>query len=294
MRYDYHREPGGKSGEESMRIGIALFTALMCLTPALAQERIEIPNGTEKPLIGVAYRPAGAGPFPVVVALHGCGGLTGSNGTVSLRHADWGKRLAERGYLVVFPDSYASRGLGSQCLVKDRTVRPGKERVADLQATRQWLLQRSDVVKDRISLLGWSNGGSSVLWAVAADKKPKDNGPDFRSAVAFYPGCRLLAQAADRKDWENRIPLLILIGDKDDWTPAAPCQQLAAATVAAGRRTAVVTYPDAVHEFDHPNRETIRRKGLAFTANDTGEAMVGTNPEARADALNRVPDFLAQ
>jgi dienelactone hydrolase len=277
-----------------MRIVMALFLILMGLTPAVAQERIEIPSGEDKPLAGIVYRPAGAGPFPVVVALHGCGGLFGAGGTISTRHSDWGRRLADQGYLVVFPDSYASRGLGSQCLVKDRTVRPGRERVADVLVTRQWLLQRADVMKDRISLLGWSNGGSSVLWAIAADRKPKDSDPDFRSAVAFYPGCRLLAQSAERKDWENRIPLLILIGDKDDWTPAGPCQQLAATTVAAGRRTAVVTYPNAVHEFDHPNRETVRRKGLAFTANDSGEAMVGTNPEARADALRRVPDFLAQ
>jgi dienelactone hydrolase len=261
---------------------------------ALAQERIELPMGDGKPLSAALYRPVGQGPFPAVVALHGCGGLTASNGQVSARHEDWGKTLASKGYMVIFPDSYGSRGLGSQCLVKDRTVRPAKERVADAIAAKNWLQQQADVKADRVSLLGWSNGGSSVLWSVAAEKKPKDAQPDFRSAIAFYPGCRLLAQSAERRDWESRIPLLILIGEADTWTPSAPCKQLVATAVAQGRKASIITYENALHEFDHPNRKLTKRTGLAFTSDDSGEAMVGTDPTAREDAMIRVPAFLDQ
>ncbi len=263
-------------------------------TVAPAQERVELPMADGKPLSAAVYRPAGAGPFPAVVALHGCGGLVGSNGQPSARHADWGKILASKGYLVIFPDSYGSRGLGSQCLVKDRTVRPARERVADAIAAKSWLQQQADVKPDRVSLLGWSNGGSSVLWSVATEKKPKDGLPDFRSAIAFYPGCRLLAQSAERRDWENRIPLLILIGEADTWTQSAPCKQLVATAVGQGRKASIITYENALHEFDHPNRKLTKRTGLAFTSDDSGEAMVGTDPTARDDALIRVPAFLDQ
>ncbi|MGL4634983.1 MAG: dienelactone hydrolase family protein [Beijerinckiaceae bacterium] len=259
-----------------------------------AQERIEIDVADGKPLLAMVYRPAGAGPFPAVVAMHGCGGLNGSNGLPSARHDDWGKVLSSKGYMVVFPDSYGSRGLGSQCLVKDRTVRPGRERVGDALAAKAWLQQQSSVKADRISLLGWSNGGSSVLWSVSSDKKPRDGKPDFKSAIAFYPGCRLLAQSAERRDWENRLPLLILIGEADTWTPSGPCKQLVASMVGLGRKASIITYDKALHEFDHPNRQLTKRTGLAFTSDDSGEAMVGTDPTAREDALIRVPAFLDQ
>ncbi|MGL5116675.1 MAG: dienelactone hydrolase family protein [Beijerinckiaceae bacterium] len=276
-----------------MRRLLALLLFCAFVPPLAAQERVEIPNGLDAPLKAVLYRPSGPGPFPAIVALHGCGGLLGTSGRMGARHADWGERLAAQGYLVLFPDSYASRGLGSQCLVRDRTVRPGRERVADVRLARNWLLERSDVKPDRLSLLGWSNGASSVLWAIAKDRKPLDGKPDFRSAVAFYPGCRLIAQSAERRDWEGRLPLLILIGEADTWTPADPCRQLVATMTANDGKGSIITYPNAVHEFDHPNRKAEKRSGLAITGDGSGEAMVGTDPAAREDALKRVPDFFS-
>jgi dienelactone hydrolase len=268
---------------------LALLTCLSSV-PLAAQERVEIPGGDEKPLKAILFKPAGQGPFPAVIALHGCGGL-GTRGGLGARHADWAERLRALGVMVLFPDSFGSRGLDSQCLVADRTVRPGRERVTDTYAARAYLLARSDVSADRISLLGWSNGASSVLWSIAADKKPRDGQPDFRAAVAFYPGCRLVAQAAERRDWENRIPLLVLIGEADTWTPAAPCRQLVRSATQAGRQASVVSYPGAAHDFDHPSLKLTRRTGLAFTGDGSGEAYVGTDPSAREDALLRVPDF---
>ncbi|MCA3563799.1 MAG: dienelactone hydrolase family protein [Methylocystis sp.] len=262
------------------------------LAPARAQERVEIPQGEARPLKAVLFRPSGPGPFPAVVALHGCGGLGSGTAMIGGRHADWGQRLADQGYIVLFPDSFGSRGLGPQCLVRDRTVRPSKERVSDAYAAKAWLQQRPDVIADKVSLLGWSNGGSSVLWSLADERKPQDGRPDFNAAVAFYPGCRQVTQSAGRRDWASRLPLLILIGEADTWTPAEPCRDLVKLMQAGGRNATIITYANAVHEFDHPNRQPTKRTGLAFTSDDSGEAMVGTDYEARADALARVPAFL--
>ena len=275
-----------------MRILALFFSFFAFFGNANAQERVEIPSGNGKPLVGYLFKPKGQGPFPAIVAMHGCGGLGGSRAPVGQRHTDWGQQLSAKGYIVIFPDSYGSRDLGPQCLVKDRTIRPGRERVLDALLTKVWLQKRTDVLSSRVSLLGWSNGGSSVLWSVAADRKPKDDSPDFNAAVAFYPGCRVMAQSAERGGWFNRLPLLILIGESDTWTPAEPCKQLITLAKAAGSQADIVVYPNAVHVFDHPDQKPTKRTGLAFTGDDSGEAMVGTDPAAREDALQRVPTFL--
>jgi dienelactone hydrolase len=138
-------------------------------------------------------------------------------------------------------------------------------------------------------LLGWSNGGTTVLYAVRAGGR--GGSADFAKAVAFYPGCRTLAESGR---WSTRMPLLILIGAEDDWTAPEPCVALASAAKARGEPVSITVYPGAFHGFDHPNQPLRLRTGLAFTAKGDGEARTGTDPAARADALSRVPAFLAR
>ncbi len=267
-----------------------LSLALLWASAALAggYERVSIPMDGGH-LDGVFFRPPGTGPFPAVVALHGCGGLWREQGKLSLRHADWGERLAAAGFAVLMPDSYGSRGLGSQCGVKDLTVRAGRERVADAAAARIWLQQRDDIRAGRIALLGWSGGGSSVLTAIRKDRRPADGRPDFTRAVTFYPSCRAQSESPS---FAARLPLLILMGEADDWTPAGPCSYLAKAAQGRGEKVEFVLYPGAVHDFDHPRLEVKERENIAYSASGTGKVTVGTNPAAREDALRRVEAFL--
>src|SRR5712671_5966288 len=198
-----------------------LATVLMYLAIVIASETAGANESVEftdagMTLRGVLFKPQGAGPFPGVVALHGCGGLVNRSGKIVRRFQDWGDRLSAAGFAVVFPDSFTSRELPAQCRVRERKVRSAHERVADAQAARHWLQGQAWSAKDRVSLMGWSNGAIASLWAVRPRVGPRDGAPDFRSAVAFYPGCRRLGQSA----WSARIPTLILIGHADDLTPA--------------------------------------------------------------------------
>ena len=59
--------------------------------------------------------------------------------------------------------------------------------------------------------MGWSQGGATTLSVI--DQKRDD---PFRSAVAIYPYC-------NRMLFDLNAPLLILIGEKDDWTPDNMC-----------------------------------------------------------------------
>ena len=128
-------------------------------------EPVEFHDG-DITLKAIVYRPEGAGPFPAIIGMHDCAGLTNSSAAVAVKYREWAQLLVKDGFVVLFPDSYGSRGLGNQCTARNRPVRPDRERVADANASRRWLGQQPDVRADHISLLGWSNGGSSVLWTV--------------------------------------------------------------------------------------------------------------------------------
>jgi poly(3-hydroxybutyrate) depolymerase len=85
-------------------------------------------GGTPIALRGLLLRPSGAGPFPAVVALHGCTGLFDKQGDLIAREAAWGQLLTARGYVVLFPDSFGPRGVASDC---EGSVRPWAERSYD-------------------------------------------------------------------------------------------------------------------------------------------------------------------
>ncbi|TPN84326.1 dienelactone hydrolase family protein [Mesorhizobium sp. CU2] len=276
-------------------VALSGLFALWLAQPVIAAEQepesVSIPaDGENQPgvLDARLFKPQGQGPFPAIVAMHGCSGLWSSK-TIGLspRHADWGRRLAALGYVVLFPDSYGSRDLGPQCKNDDRRVEPYRERVEDANAARRYLQTLPYVKPDAIGLLGWSNGGSSVLYTVRPKDRPKAGSPDFRAAVAFYPGCTAIA---DKGDWATRVPLLIVMGEADDWTPAKPCKALADANP---DKVKLILYPGAYHDFDNEAQKLHELHGLAYTANDDGIAHAGLNPAAREKALKDVPDFLA-
>lgn len=275
-----------------MRAIFALVTVAAVLSSAglvLAAanpEPVEIPQKDGGPLKAVLFRPDGQGPFPAVVGLHNCTGLSNSAGVIGARYRDWGERLAKDGYAVLLPDSNGSRGIGNQCNMRSRSIRVDRERVADADAARTWLQSQSFVAADRISLLGWSSGAIAALWAVRARTQPQaKDSPDFRSAVVLYPGCRRLSNAA----WSARVPTLILIGRADDQASATACQQMVAGARGRSARVEIHVYPGAHHDFDHPNRPLQVRTGLAFSVDGSGRVHSGTHPTARADALKRVP-----
>ena len=87
---------------------------------------------------------------------------------------------------------------------------------------------------------------------------------------------------------------MLLIGDADDWTPAAPCKALAATVAARGEPMHIVTYADTYHDFDSPALTTKRvRKDVPNGVNPGAGVTTAPNPEAREDAKLRVKAFLA-
>src|ERR1700722_12204812 len=119
-----------------MRLLSALaFLALFAVARAADAAPLPAPHQVDIPLSsGVLhaqlYKPDGNGPFPTVIALHGCGGLSSRSEPIQARYRDWAEQLLKDGDAVLLPDSYGSRELGPQCRGKERHVMARRERVA--------------------------------------------------------------------------------------------------------------------------------------------------------------------
>lgn len=270
------------------------LTALFVTLLMSAARAAPVPQPVDIPLASSVlhaqlYKPAGAGPFPAVIALHGCGGLGGHSDSVLPRYRDWAERLLEAGNAVLLPDSYGSRELGPQCRVRDMHVKARRERVADIAATRAWLMKQSWVVRDRVSLMGWANGASALLWAVRPQSVARDRGPDFRAAIAFYPDCRISAGLG----WSTRVPTLVLIGADDDISSPPACRQMIEGAHGRSALARIVVYPGAYHDFDRVNTPLHAAAGSNDAA-APGRGHLGTDEAARTESQKEVAEWLAR
>jgi len=267
---------------------LSLFVSALPVQAAPSPQQVDIAAGSFT-LHAQLFKPDGDGPFPTVIALHGCGGLAGHSEQILPRYRDWAEQFVKDGKAVLLPDSYGSRGLGPQCRVKERRLSARRERVADIGAARQWLMQQPWVAHDRISLVGWANGASALLWAVRPQNLSHSAEPDFRSAVAFYPDCRISAGLG----WSARVPTLLLIGAKDDVSSPPACRQMVDGARGRSALARIVVYPGAYHDFDRANLP------LHATAENSDAGVpehghVGSDPDARADSQKQVADWLAR
>ena len=257
------------------------FAIVSAADAAPAPQAVDIPAGAIT-LHAQLYKPEGAGPFPVVIGVHGCGGLSTPSERVLPRYRDWAEQILKTGHAVLLPDSYGSRELGPQCRDKERRVLARRERVADVTAARQWLVAQAWVARRRISLVGWANGASAVLWAVRPQLASRTLQPDFRSAIAFYPDCRISAGTG----WSARVPTLLLIGARDDISSPPACKQMIDNARGRSALARIVIYPGAAHDFD--------RASVATRSLGAAEAGTAGDATARADSQKRVAEWLAR
>ena len=270
-----------------LRLTALFLTLLMSGAQAApAPQQVEIPLASGV-LHAQLYKPEGEGPFPTVIALHGCGGLGGRSDSVLPRYRDWAERLLRDGNAVLLPDSYGSRELGPQCRVKEIHVKARRERIADVAATRAWLMKQSWVARDRVSLIGWANGASTLLWAVRPQSGASDKGPDFRAAIAFYPDCRISAGLG----WSTRVPTLVLIGADDDVSSPPACRQMVDGARGRSALTRIVVYPGAYHYFDRANTP-LHAAGASNDAAAPDHGHLGTDAVARAESQKDVAAWL--
>ena len=277
-------------------------SALAQTDPAQPARSVQVPtaglSSSPEPLRAFVFSPAANATtkHPAVVMVHGCGGAYRKDGKLNARHAMWGEYLAAQGYVALMLDSFSSRGLKEICTIKfsERTLKEA-DRVGDAYAALAYLRQLPGVDTNRIALLGWSHGAGVTLDTInhrPAAASSSSTTAGFNAAIAFYPCCTSRNKKSD--SFHPYAPLLLLIGDADDWTPAAPCKTLAATVAARGEPMHIVTYPDTYHDFDSPALTAKRvRKDVPNGVNPGAGVTTAPNPEAREDAKLRVKAFLS-
>ena len=268
---------------------LVALALLACLPVWAGGDKVVLPNeGLE--LVGRLYAPEGTGPFPAIVLLHGCNGMWTPEGEPNRNYEAWAKHFQQRGYVALLLDSFGPRGEKEICTQGIRKIHPGRERAADAQAALRWLAAREEVRRESIHLLGWSNGGATVL-EVASRGRNDDRTPgvSFRSAVAFYPSCRDLVD----RGYAPKMPLLIQAGSADDWTPARFCEAMAAEAKARGDRIEIDVYEGAHHAFDGIVGQVRYRPEVRNPSSPSGRgAHVGPDPAAREKSRLRATEFV--
>jgi dienelactone hydrolase len=263
---------------------------------------------------------------PALVMLHGCAGLFNNSGQIKrvFDNADtdptqqgWAQRAMDAGIAVLLVDSLTTRGLsdGSQVTItrngspvtvtitqgicKDGGGYPGDDvlhslgveettqRPQDALAARQFLTTVPGIDANRVGVVGWSHGGSTLMallansntWTSSGQTQvgpaPLYNTPKpFKVGYAFYPGCGLETRDADNgasdlsaernygglgltgtvanSTWIPNVPFRLVMGTSDSLlTNCRDRRMIKAKQLALADAPVADAYPTSVHHsFD--------------------------------------------
>lgn len=259
--------------------------------PAAAQEvKVEevsfLSRDGKTQVKGYLFKPANApGKLPAVVMLHGRGGAYSSLAkgrydatTLSSRHKAWGELLVKNGYAALMVDDFGAVGFPAGFAAgtyKDRPDAVDEIEFRPLHAygALRFLQSRADMVPGRVALLGWSNGASATLAAMADDKPGDMRKIGFAAGVALYPGCGL-KKRFEKDGYKPYHPVRVFMGTADEEVSPKLCETLVERSKAAGNDIALRMFEGATHSYDTPTRS---RQTVA--ANATAKA------ETEADIL---------
>ena len=191
------------------------------------------------------YLPPGtsaAHKVPAVVLLHG------SVGNYEERGYRYGLPLAELGVAVLVVETYASRTDLATSFIGRALHITETMFDADAYAGLKALAARPDIDASHVALMGFSYGGMATTYALydtIADRLDP-GGPRFAAHVAYYAPC--IARFADSRT--TGAPLLMLYGGRDELIHADRCAEIARDLRGGGSAVTVVSYPDAVHQWD--------------------------------------------
>ena len=315
---------------ERVRIAVFAFLCLMFLSTAAIAERlvsrIELhpiqtitltgaqflngdKQGTPATVAGELRIPSGVeGRIPAVVIVHGAAGIT-------INIDPWARELNEIGIAVFILDCFTGRdaggGLVSESRVNFLTM------LLDSYKALEILAKHPRIDPSRIAIMGFSRGGRVALYA-SLKRFQHMYGPaglEFEAYLPFYPACWTTYIEDERV---SERPIRIFHGTADDWAPIEPCRKYVMRLRKHGKDVQLIEYRGALHVFDAPGEfikefpkatglgtcEREERPGGLVVNRETGEpwkpsdtcatkgTTLGGNPQARAEAIKSVREFL--
>lgn len=193
--------------------------------------------------VGGQFRIAqGTGKLPVVVLIHGSGGM-GPNIDA------WSRLFNAMGVSTFAIDGFTGRGLVSTA--SDQAQLGRLNFILDTYRSLDILAKHPRVDPQRIVLMGFSRGGQAALFASLTrfHKMWNKSGASFAAYIPFYPDCS--TSYIDDTDI-GTTPIRIFHGIADDYNPVASCKAYMARLKSAGRDIELAEYADGQHGFDTP------------------------------------------
>ena len=268
-------------------------------------------NGKQVTVAGELRIAQGSGRLPVVVMMHGSGGVSGVSEA-------WVHQFNSMGISTFVLDGFSGRGITS---TSTNQVLLGRLNfIVDIFHALEILAKHPRVDPDRIVLMGFSRGGQAALYAGMNrfQKLWNKSGAQFAGYIPFYPDCATTYNTDT--DVTDR-PIRIFHGTPDDYNPVASCKAYVARLKEAGRDVVLTEYPDSPHGFDSglfgfnasivsTNAQTVRNchieegEGGQLMNADTQQPFsykdacvelsphVGGNPETAQQARKAVVEFL--
>lgn len=222
-------------------------------------------DGKDRQIPAWVYKPAGPGPFPVVVSIHG-GPEGQSRPGFSSTYQMWMDKL---GVAVIVPNVRGSAGYGKSYLALDNGFKR-EDSVRDIGSLLDWIGTQADLDQDRVAVFGGSYGGYMVLASsfhysdrlkAAVDIVGISNFVTFLENTQDYRRDLRRAEYGDERDPAMRahlekisplnnvdkidIPMLIVQGEND---PRVPVTESAQIVKALREQNVPVWYMNALNE----------------------------------------------
>ncbi len=189
--------------------------------------------------------------YPLII------GVAGSLGWRK-HHLEYMEMYQQDGFATFELNSFKSRDITSTVGSQDEVTIAAI--ILDAYRALEKLAEHPNIDKEKVSITGWSlGGGVSLFSGWMPVKNAITTSVSFASHLAFYPPCFINPENLAF----TQEPIHILIGEKDNWTPAAPCSNLIK-KLEGKANIALTTYPESHHSFDSETAVTRNEKGYSF------------------------------
>jgi carboxymethylenebutenolidase len=195
--------------------------------------------------------PEARGPFPAIVVIQHQGGVDEFIQSIT-------GRLADAGFAAAAPDLYHRDGPDCQDDLTARRSRLHDRGITkDVRAAVAFLQRQSVIDGEQLGVVGFCMGGRIAYLMAAAV-------PEFKAAVAFYPGNAFRAWGKDlqspfERTAEIHCPLLGHFGAQDKNPSPDDMQKLDLELSRHQKVHEFYSYPDAGHAFMDSAKESYRR-----------------------------------
>jgi dienelactone hydrolase len=240
--------------------------------------------GMASRLSNAVFKPAGAGPFPVVVLGHACGGVDRPHIRERMRE------FLAAGYAVMALDSFGPRGL-QNC--RGQTAVRSPATVMDAYRALEHLSGLPGVDSKRIFFVGYSWGGVVAPQLASPQSAEVFNAKQrYRALVSYYGGCSYhLAPPAPAVEYmlpDTDQPILMLMAGRDKEFDAKECVARLESMKAAGKPVSWHVYPETHHAWDQSDQ-----RGREVIRTPTGESnQYLYDAAATADSTRRTIEYL--